>query len=183
MIISTLGLIGNVYVIHVYTIKPLTPGKLFLTSIALLNICIIISATLLIPFLYDYPRKDNGLHVYISPSFILQGLINAFIYAYLWIMSNMAVDRVWAVFRPYVYTQRWNRPLIITAFCMLAGLLVLICSLIWDPAEINTKVINRKVFSVCFVVTYIIIICSYSAIVIKLRSLMRVNATNQIQLR
>ena len=126
VVIMFIGIIGNALVFRVYARRPLTPQKLFLVSIATLDLFVILTCVPQIPFIPLYMKhkiNKNPTHQLAFTAIIYTVAISC-----LGIMINMTIDRLWAVFRPFTYLQNWKRPMIILALCVIFGIMLFICA-------------------------------------------------------
>ena len=167
-IILSLGIIGNSYVFRIYTRTPLTPGKMFLILFAILDLLALFTVIPQIAFIYFY------LYVPTVPLLFL-ALNYTLIITYLGIMTNMTIDRVWAVFRPFTYTNNWKRPFVASSLCVLFGMLTFILTEIGKILGVSNDTPRRILLSLLVIITYLTIITSYTAILLKLRKQRRLN--------
>ena len=167
-IILSLGMIGNTFVFRIYTRKPLTPGKMFLICFAILDLFVLFTVIPQIAFIYFYLYVPSVPLLFLALNYTL-------IMTYLGIMANMTIDRVWAVFHPFTYTNNWKRPFVVSSLCVLFGILTFICTQIGKILGISNDTPRRILLSLLVIITYVIIITSYTAILLKLRTQRRLN--------
>ena len=99
--------------------------------------------------------------------------------SYLGIMISMTIDRLWAVFRPCTYSQNWKRPMIILALWITFGIVFFMCARMVDII-LGGRTVQRGALSIFVVLTYVLIIGSYAAILWKLRRQRRVCVTEKV---
>ena len=100
--IIILSLSGSIFSIYYYSKKKtMTKASTFIISLAILDVFAMI-LVVQIPFLsyYSYLRDFHG---YIWPRVIFYSLTRFVMVSYLLILTSIAVDRVYAVYRPFDY--------------------------------------------------------------------------------
>ena len=165
--ILVIGLFGNAFAIRYYARKSLTSGNAFIIALAILDIVIIVLVVPQIPLFRTYivmrERSECG--------FCFEGFLMFlffFMHSYLSVLVCMALDRVYAVFRPYTYTQSWKRSLYASASGVaFSGALVTISYAL--EIEDTKGLVSRTANSVFIMVSCTVIIASYAAISCKLR--------------
>ena len=177
-IILSLGIIGNAYVFRIYTRKPLLPGNMFLISFAILDLMFLFTILPQIPFIYFYSQPTQNKEP--TPPILFVALNYTLLISYLGIMINMTIDRVWAVFRPFTYTLNWKRPFIVSSLCILLGIVLFVFTTLVEILEEAYGTFKRIVLTTFVIFTYVIIISSYTAVLLKLRKQRRLNITTPV---
>ena len=157
---------GNTFVIYIYSKqKPLTVGNVFVIYLAIIDNCAAIYVTQF-PFVYYYVTQPIGGKHYLRSLFF--ALFAWFVLMYLGILMVIALDRVWAVYKPYSYSQSTTRTLIVitlvTIICLILSSLIFV-----GEGETSDGRVVKPILVVYISTSFITIVVSYAAIAIKLR--------------
>ena len=165
-LIMFFSICGNTLVLYVYLRKkPFNVGNMFIITLAVLDIY----AAIVIPpqFAMIHYFIERALYQdFWRRKMVLYFLLTV-LFLYLEILVSIALDRVWAVFAPYSYTQSKKR---ITGIILLEIIISVILSvLLREINDVGYGKFNQASIGVFIIVCFSILVCSYIAIIYKLK--------------
>ena len=168
-LITSLSLSGNSLVLYIYAKKkkPMNVGNIFILAMAILDIYASLAIPTQFAMMYTYVKnkiyheRENEWRQEMMLYFFFTVLL-----LYLELLVSMALDRVWAVFAPFSYTQSKKRILVMIAFEILFSISMAVTL----RQTVNTSLgnYNKVALGMVIIAAFITLAVSYSAIIVRL---------------
>ena len=142
-------------------------GRIFIIALAILDIFASVVVAPQIPFAdyyIDLYRRGNAVPI---EMFFL--VLPFLIMSYLFILTSIAVDRAVAVLKPYSYTQSQRRTVMVILTDVLISLVLSLQIQLVRQVFGEKGQFGRSMISVFIVLSFLVIVISYSLIIYKLR--------------
>ena len=163
------SLIGSIFSIYYHSQKkPINKASTFIIALAILDMFALL-AVVQIPFLHIYiDLYDDGIEVPREGFSILMQFVT---FSYLLILTSIAVDRVYAIYRPLQYKRDPKYIVKVFIFELVLALLLSIVGMIMDRSFFKgISAFGRTVLLASIGAAFVILLVSYFVIVLKLRS-------------
>ena len=168
--IIVLSLSGSMFSIYDYSKKTLmSKASTFIISLAILDVFAMV-VVVQIHFLLQY-RHLREFHGYIWPRVVFRSTTRFVMVSYLLILTSIALDRVYAVYRPFACNHSSTYIIKLIIFELIfASLLSVIAKFIQELVFVFDDSYKRMFLMSVICISFSIILISYLLIVCKLRS-------------
>ena len=168
--IMFLSLSGSMFSIYYYSKKkPMTKASTFIVSLAILDVFAMI-VVVQIPFMRYY-RHLRDVHGYMWPRMVFRSITRFLMISYLLILTSIAVDRVYAVYRPYEYNASSKYLIKIIIFELICTSLLSVAAIFMQEIFIAFDDSYVRIFIMSVIcVSFGTLLISYFLIACKLRS-------------